>query len=147
MPSFAPVKLAACGRRPESVACRRDAGPQAFRRRACLVRLRDAGDFDIDVLVIGSGPGGQKAAIAAAKDDITIGDLTARTRHVVGRENDVVRSQLTRNRVTILTGTGCFLSPTVVDVAGVTGRGRAVSARAASASRPTPPCIRPGGRA
>ena len=34
------------------------------------------------------------------KDEITIGDLTARTHHVVSRENDVVRSQLTRNRVT-----------------------------------------------
>jgi NAD(P) transhydrogenase len=100
--------------------------------------------YDFDLLVIGSGPGGQKAAIAAAKlerrvciverrdmlggvclntgtipsktlreavlyltgldqremygqsyrvkDNITIADLTARTRHVVGREIDVVRS-------------------------------------------------------
>ena len=114
--------------------------------------------YDFDVLVIGSGPGGQKAAIAAAKlgrrvgiierkdmiggvclntgtipsktlreavlyltgldqremygqsyrvkDEITIADLAARTQHVVGREIDVVRSQLSRNRVTILTGTG-----------------------------------------
>ena len=102
--------------------------------------------YDYDVLVIGSGPGGQKAAIAAAKldrrvaiverkdmiggvclntgtipsktlreailyltgldqremygqsyrvkDEITIADLAARTTHVVGREMDVVRSQL-----------------------------------------------------
>jgi NAD(P) transhydrogenase len=116
--------------------------------------------YDFDVLVIGSGPGGQKAAIAAAKlerrvavveqrdmiggvclntgtipsktlreavlyltgldqremygqsyrvkDEITIADLAARTSHVVGREMDVVRSQLARNRVTILTGTGSF---------------------------------------
>src|ERR1700722_16471410 len=99
--------------------------------------------YDYDLLVIGSGPGGQKAAIAAAKldrrvavvegpdmlrgvcvnpgtipsktpreailyltgvyqreiygqsyrvkDDITVAALTARTRHVVSRENDVVR--------------------------------------------------------
>src|SRR6266536_1641660 len=112
---------------------------------------------DFDLLVIGSGPGGQKAAIAAAKlerhvgiverpnmmggvclntgtipsktlreavlyltgldqremygqsyrmkDEITIADLSARTQHVVSRENDVVRSQLTRNRVSIVTGT------------------------------------------
>ncbi len=123
---------------------------------------------DFDVVVIGSGPGGQKAAIAAAKlgrrvalverkdmiggvclntgtipsktlreavlyltgldqremygqsyrvkDEITIGDLAARTQHVVGRETDVVRSQLTRNRVTILTGTGSFVDPHVVEV-------------------------------
>jgi NAD(P) transhydrogenase len=118
--------------------------------------------------VIGSGPGGQKAAIAAAKldrrvalverpdmlggvclntgtipsktlreailyltgvdqreiygqsyrvkDEITIADLTARTSHVVSRENDVVRSQLTRNRVTIIPGTARFIGPHEVEV-------------------------------
>src|ERR1700735_1552362 len=118
---------------------------------------------DCDLLVIGSGPGGQKAAIAAAKlerrvavverpdmlggvcvntgtipsktmreavlylngpdqremygqsyrvkDEITISDLANRTRHVVSRENDVVRSQLSRNRVTVLSGTASFLRP------------------------------------
>jgi NAD(P) transhydrogenase len=123
---------------------------------------------DYDLLVIGSGPGGQKAAIAAAKldrrvaiverpdmlggvclntgtipsktlrqailyltgvdqreiygqsyrvkDEITIADLTARTSHVVSRENDVVRSQLTRNRVTIISGTGRFIGPHEVEV-------------------------------
>jgi NAD(P) transhydrogenase len=135
--------------------------------------------FDFDLLVIGSGPGGQKAAIAAAKldrrvavverpdmiggvclntgtipsktlreailyltgldqremygqayrvkDEITIADLTARTRHVVSRENDVVRSQLSRNRVAIVPGTARFLSPHEVEVAG-DGRTRKVSA-------------------
>ena len=124
--------------------------------------------YDYDLLVIGSGPGGQKAAIAAAKldrrvavierpdmlggvcnntgtipsktlreailyltgvdqreiygqsyrvkDQITIADLTARTTHVVIRENDVVRSQLTRNRVTIIPGTGRFTGPHEVEV-------------------------------
>ena len=119
--------------------------------------------YDFDVLVIGSGPGGQKAAIAAAKldrrvaiverrnmiggvclntgtipsktlreavlyltgldqremygqsyrvkDEITIADLAARTSHVVSREMDVVRNQLSRNRVTILNGTGSFRRP------------------------------------
>jgi NAD(P) transhydrogenase len=123
---------------------------------------------DFDLLVIGSGPGGQKAAIAAAKldkhvaiverpemlggvcnntgtipsktlreavlyltgldqremygqsyrlkDEVTIADLTTRTRHVVSRENDVVRSQLTRNRVTIITGTARFTGPNTVEV-------------------------------
>ncbi|HEY6478601.1 MAG TPA: Si-specific NAD(P)(+) transhydrogenase [Streptosporangiaceae bacterium] len=123
---------------------------------------------DFDLLVIGSGPGGQKAAIAAAKldkhvaiverpemlggvcnntgtipsktlreavlyltgldqremygqsyrlkDEVTIADLTTRTRHVVSRENDVVRSQLTRNRVTILTGTARFTGPNTMEI-------------------------------
>jgi NAD(P) transhydrogenase len=124
--------------------------------------------YDYDLLVIGSGPGGQKAAIAAAKldrrvavierpemlggvcvntgtipskslreailyltgldqremygqsyrvkDEITIADLTARTRHVVSRENDVVRNQLARNRITIMTGFGYFSGPNAVEV-------------------------------
>jgi NAD(P) transhydrogenase len=136
--------------------------------------------YDYDVLVIGSGPGGQKAAIAAAKlerrvaiverkdmiggvclntgtipsktmreaimyltglsqremygqsyrvkDEITIGDLAARTTHVVGREMDVVRSQLSRNRVTVMTGTGSFIDPHTVEVDGGDGRIRQASA-------------------
>ena len=123
---------------------------------------------DFDLLVIGSGPGGQKAAIAAAKldrrvaivdrpamlggvcnntgtipsktlreavlyltgldqremygqsyrlkDEVTIADLTMRTSHVVSRENDVVRSQLTRNRVTILTGEARFTGPNTLEI-------------------------------
>jgi len=136
--------------------------------------------YDFDLLVIGSGPGGQKAAIAAAKlgrraavverrdmiggvclntgtipsktlreavlyltganqhemygqsyrvkDEITIADLSARTQHVVGREIDVVRSQLSRNRVTILTGTGCFIDPNSVEVDDGFGRVQRASA-------------------
>jgi NAD(P) transhydrogenase len=136
--------------------------------------------YDFDVLVIGSGPGGQKAAIAAAKldrrvaiierkdmiggvclntgtipsktlreailyltgldqremygqsyrvkDEITIADLAARTSHVVGREMDVVRSQLSRNRVTTMTGTGRFLDPNTVEVDGGDGRVRRATA-------------------
>ncbi len=150
--------------------------------------------YDCDVLVIGSGPGGQKAAIAAAKlerrvviierrdmiggvclntgtipsktlreavlyltgldqremygqsyrvkDEITIADLAARTTHVVGREIDVVRSQLSRNRVTTLTGTGSFVDPHVVQVDGGDGRIRKVSAEKiviATGTRPARP--------
>jgi NAD(P) transhydrogenase len=129
--------------------------------------------------VIGSGPGGQRAAIAAAKldrrvavverpdmlggvclntgtipsktlreailyltgvdqreiygaayrvkDEITIADLTARTTRVVTRENDVVRSQLTRNRVAIIPGTARFTGPNEVEVDDGGGRTRKVS--------------------
>src|SRR6266581_4253771 len=136
--------------------------------------------YDFDVMVIGSGPGGQKAAIAAAKlgrraaiierkdmmggvclntgtipsktlreavlyltganqhemygqsyrvkDEITIADLAARTQHVVGREIDVVRSQISRNRVAILTGTGYFVDPHVVEVDDGLGRLQRASA-------------------
>src|SRR6516162_4733835 len=136
--------------------------------------------YDFDVLVIGSGPGGQKAAIAAAKldrrvaiverpdmlggvclntgtipsktlreavlyltgldqremygqsyrvkDEITVADLTARTTHVVGREMDVVRSQLSRNRITMLTGTGSFVDPHTVQVDSGDGRSRRATA-------------------
>jgi NAD(P) transhydrogenase len=135
---------------------------------------------DFDLLVIGSGPGGQKAAIAAAKldrrvavverpdmiggvclytgtipsktlreailyltgvdqreiygqsyrvkDEITIADLTTRTRHVVTRENDVVRAQLTRNRVTIIPGTASFAGPYEIEVDDGAGRTRKASA-------------------
>src|SRR5260370_36899164 len=51
------------------------------------------------------------------EDEITIPDLAARTQHVVGREMDVVRSPLWRNRVTVMTGTGHFVAPHVVEVA------------------------------
>ena len=136
--------------------------------------------YDYDLLVIGSGPGGQKAAIAAAKldrrvavverpemlggvcvntgtipsktlreailyltgidqreiygqsyrvkDEITVADLTARTSHVVSRENDVVRSQLARNRVTIIQGLGYFVGPNAVEVDDGGGRIRKVTA-------------------
>ena len=143
-------------------------------------RPHTGGVHDFDLLVIGSGPGGQKAAIAAAKlerrvaiverpdmlggvcvntgtipsktmreavlyltgldqremygqsyrvkDEITIADLANRTRHVVTRENDVVRSQLTRNRVTVLSGTASFLGPHEISVDDGAGRERKVTA-------------------
>ena len=161
---------------------------------ALCPRPHTGGVHDFDLLVIGSGPGGQKAAIAAAKlerrvaiverpdmlggvcvntgtipsktmreavlyltgldqremygqsyrvkDEITIADLANRTRHVVTRENDVVRSQLTRNRVTVLGGTASFLGPHEVAVDDGGGRERKVTADAvviATGTRPARP--------
>ncbi|GAA2661180.1 MULTISPECIES: Si-specific NAD(P)(+) transhydrogenase [Nonomuraea] len=126
--------------------------------------------YDFDLLVLGSGPGGQKAAIAAAKlgrrtavvekthmlggvcintgtipsktlreavlyltglnqrelygasyrvkEEITVADLGMRTQHVMGREIQVIRSQLARNHVTLLQGTGRFLDAHTIGVTG-----------------------------
>ncbi len=134
------------------------------------------GDFDYDLLVIGCGPGGQKAAIAAAKlgrraavierrdvvggvcvntgtipskslreavmyltgmaqrdlygqsyrvkEDITMDDLSRRTHYVVGREIEVVRDQLARNRVALLQGSGQFVGEHTVAVRTATGDNR-----------------------
>lgn len=150
--------------------------------------------YEFDVLVLGSGPGGQKAAIAAAKldrrvavverrhmiggvcintgtipsktlreavlylsglnqrelygqsyrlkDDITVADLAARTQHVVGREVDVIRSQLTRNRVRLVTGTGRFQDPHTVLVADDTDQEHLITAAKviiATGTRPARP--------
>ncbi len=125
---------------------------------------------DYDLVVLGSGPGGQKAAIAAAKlgkrvcvvdrrnmlggvcvntgtipsktlreavlyltglaqrevygvnyrvkQDITVQDLLRRTQHVVAREVEVVRAQLLRNHVELLTGSGRFTDPHTIAVDG-----------------------------
>ncbi|MFC1408037.1 Si-specific NAD(P)(+) transhydrogenase [Streptacidiphilus sp. N1-12] len=149
---------------------------------------------EFDMLVIGSGPGGQKAAIAAAKlgrrvavvdrpdtvggvsihtgtipsktlreavlyltgltqrdlygqsyrlkDEITVADLTARTQHVVGREVDVIRSQLSRNQVTLLAGTGRFTDDHTVAIRDATGQDRLVTAEnivIATGTRPARP--------
>lgn len=130
----------------------------------------DPDRHDYDLLVVGSGPGGQKAAIAAAKlgkrvavverrgmiggvctqtgtipsktlreavlyltgfamrglygesyrvkQDITVQDLLARTHFVIGREVEVIRSQLQRNRVDLLGGAARFLDAHTVEVSG-----------------------------
>ncbi|MGO8937519.1 MAG: Si-specific NAD(P)(+) transhydrogenase [Mycobacterium sp.] len=123
---------------------------------------------EYDIVVIGSGPGGQKAAIASAKlgksvaivergrmlggvcvntgtipsktlreavlyltgmnqrelygasyrvkDRITPANLLAQTQHVIGKEIDVVRNQLMRNRIDLLIGHGRFADPHTVVV-------------------------------
>ena len=77
------------------------------------------------------------------KDDITIADLAARTQHVVSRENDVVRSQLSRNRVAILNGTAHFAGPNAIEVDDGEGRVRTVSAEKIVIATGTKPA-RPG---
>ncbi|WUT66868.1 Si-specific NAD(P)(+) transhydrogenase [Streptomyces sp. NBC_00670] len=150
--------------------------------------------FDFDMIVIGSGPGGQKAAIAAAKlgrtvavidrpdrlggvslhtgtipsktlreavlyltgltqrdlygqsyrlkENITVADLTARTEHVVGREVDVIRSQLSRNHVSLLAGTARFEDEHTVALEEPDGDGRMLTAEhivIATGTRPARP--------
>ena len=124
--------------------------------------------YDFDLAVIGSGPGGQKAAIMAAKlgkkvcvvdsktmvggvcvntgtipsktlreavmyltgmqlremygasyrvkDEITIADLLARLQHVIGRETEVIRSQLLRNHIELIPGMAAFVDPHTLSV-------------------------------
>jgi NAD(P) transhydrogenase len=136
--------------------------------------------YDYDLLVLGSGPGGQKAAIAGAKlgrkvgiverkhmvggvcintgtipsktlreavlyvtglaqrefygqsyrlkEDITVADLTSRTQHVIGREIDVIRSQLARNHVHMLVGTAHFTGPNSIAVTAADGTEREFTA-------------------
>jgi NAD(P) transhydrogenase len=122
--------------------------------------------LEYDVVVLGSGPGGQKAAIAAAKlgktvavvergrvlggvcvntgtipsktlreavlyltgmsqrelygasyrvkDKITPADLLDRTAHVIGKQADVIRNQLMRNRIDLFMGHARFVDPHTV---------------------------------
>jgi NAD(P) transhydrogenase len=126
-----------------------------------------------DLVVIGTGPAGQKGAIAAAKlgkkvavvdrkemvggvclhtgtipsktlreailylsgfrertfygrdysvsKDITVADLAFRVQKVLGREIEVVRAQLNRNRVATLSGSARFLDPHTLEIASSEG--------------------------
>jgi NAD(P) transhydrogenase len=150
--------------------------------------------YDYDVLILGSGPSGQKAAIAASKlgrrvgivdrrdmiggvcintgtvpsktlreavvyltgmsqrelygsnyrvkEDITVSDLGARTQHVITRQTEVILNQLSRNHVTLISGTARFCDPHAVLVDN--GSGREVKATAekiiiAAGTRPARP--------
>jgi NAD(P) transhydrogenase len=149
---------------------------------------------DYDLLVLGSGPSGQKAAIAAAKlgkrvaivdrrdmiggvcintgtvpsktlreavlyltglsqrdlygssyrvkEEITVSDLAARTQHVITRQTDVIRNQLARNHVAMVTGTGRFSDANAIWVDGGDGRENLISAEKiiiAAGTRPARP--------
>src|SRR5581483_9205638 len=50
------------------------------------------------------------------KEKITPADLLARTQHVIGKEVDVVRNQLMRNRIDLLIGHGRFVDPHTIEV-------------------------------
>jgi NAD(P) transhydrogenase len=128
---------------------------------------------DLDFLVVGSGPAGQKAAIQAAKlghraavierdpalggvstnsgtipsktlraavvdlvglaqrpvygdayrvkDEITLEDLVWRTERVVEHERDVVRDQLRRNGVRVISGTASFVDPHTLQISSEKG--------------------------
>ncbi|MGZ4396496.1 MAG: FAD-dependent oxidoreductase, partial [Gaiellaceae bacterium] len=136
--------------------------------------------YDFDVLVIGSGPAGQKAAIQAAKlerrvgvverrhmvggvstntgtipsktlreavlyltgmnqreiygdsyrvkADLTMRDLAERTDRVIAREIDVIRNQLQRNHVELLTGDASFVDVQTLRIVADGGSERLVSA-------------------
>src|SRR5499425_2022330 len=127
-----------------------------------------------DLIVIGSGPAGQRAAIQAAKfgkhvalveklevvggvaintgtipsktireavlhlsgfyyqniygvnyrvkEQITMADLSFRAQHVIKTEIDVIRAQLSRNGIEVLTGCASFLDPTHIRVVGSRGQ-------------------------
>jgi len=135
---------------------------------------------DFELLVIGSGPAGQKAAVQAAKlgrrvacverrhmvggvcvntgtipsktlreavvyltglsqremygasyrvkADITIADLVQRTSRVIEREIDVIRDQLQRNRIELISGDARFVEPHTVDISLGDGTSRLVTA-------------------
>ena len=132
-------------------------------------------EYDYDLLVIGSGPAGQRAAIQAAKlnkrvavverktilggvcintgtipsktlreavlhlsgyrehnlygasytvkQNITMADLLYRTDHVIQHELDIVRHQLQRNRVDLISAEASFVDANTVRLKYVDGRG------------------------
>jgi NAD(P) transhydrogenase len=132
-------------------------------------------EYDYDLLVIGSGPAGQRAAIQAAKlnkrvavverktiiggvcintgtipsktlreavlhlsgyrehslygasytvkQNITMADLLYRTDHVIQHELDIVRHQLQRNRVELVSAEASFVDANTVRLKYVDGRG------------------------
>jgi NAD(P) transhydrogenase len=62
------------------------------------------------------------------KEEVTIDDLRGRYQDVIRHETDVIRDQLSRNRVTLLDGVGRFVEPHTIEVARSDGSVRRVSA-------------------
>lgn len=150
--------------------------------------------FDYDLLVIGSGPAGQKAAVQGAKlgkrvgvierrnmvggvcvntgtipsktlreavmfltglsqremygssyrvkADITMSDLGHRTQRVIEREIDVIRDQLQRNHISLISGSACFADENTLSIAHDGGAEERITAEnvvIAVGTRPTHP--------
>ena len=148
-------------------------------------------DHDFDLVVIGSGPAGQRGAVAAAKlgkrvaivdqaemvggvclhtgtipsktlreailylsgfrqrafygrdyslkEQLTMADLTFRVQAVMAREQAVIRAQLKRNNVTLVSGRAAFAGPRCLEVTthdGTTSRLRAAHVLVACGTRP-----------
>jgi NAD(P) transhydrogenase len=144
-----------------------------------------------DLIVIGSGPAGEKAAIQAAqyrkktavvetrgvvggvcvhtgtlpsktlretvlylaglkqrsvygvvcsvKNDVTVGELMYRTRHVIQNELEVIQNKLMLNGIVVLSGRGRLVSAHEVEVVDASGGARTISTEAiiiAAGSRP-----------
>ncbi len=141
-----------------------------------VARAAQKSEYDYDIVVIGSGPSGQRAAIQAAKlgkravvieraravggvcvntgtipsktfreavmhlsgfrergiygssyrvkHDIGIDDLLYRVEQVVRSEIDVIRNQMTRNRVELIEATARFADPHTIELQSVAGHGR-----------------------
>jgi NAD(P) transhydrogenase len=151
-------------------------------------------NYDYDLIVIGSGPAGQKAAVQGAKlrkrvaiverrhmvggvcvntgtipsktlreavvyltgmslrevygssyrvkSDITIADLDHRTQHVIAREVDVIRDQLQRNHIDLVSGSARFVDANTLGLELDSGDERQISAERiviAVGTKPTRP--------
>jgi NAD(P) transhydrogenase len=153
-------------------------------------------DFDYDLIVIGSGPAGQKAAVQGAKlgkrvamierrhmvggvcvntgtipsktlreavvyltgmslrevygssyrvkSDITVADLDHRTQQVIAREVDVIRDQLLRNHVDLVSGTARFVDANTLEVQLDSGDERQIRAERIVVAVGTKPTRPPG---
>ena len=158
--------------------------------------------YDYDLVIIGSGPAGQRAAIQATelgkravvierepnvgginvnagtasktmrdavlyltgyrerniygesyavKQNITMSDLMVRTRYVMQQQSDILRSQLNRNRVEVITAEGSFVDPHTINLASDGGRSnRTITAEkviiAVGSYSTTPPVVYADGR-
>ena len=68
------------------------------------------------------------ARATGSRQDITAHDLFWRMTHVIGREVDVVRNQLGRNHVHVVSGDGRFVDPHTIGVRGEDGEERRLTA-------------------